>query len=66
MTDEKPDGVWIAYQTDIHLYDVRPFADELSALRHANQLGYYMSVLFVPFGESVEDTEKAQRSGAAS
>lgn len=45
---QRTDGVWVARDTTGET--VRPFAEEIDALRFANAEGY-LKVVFVPFGE---------------
>ena len=46
---QRTDGVWVARDTTGE--QVRPFAEEIDALRFANGEGYYLKVVFVPYGE---------------
>jgi hypothetical protein len=57
---EEPDGVWIAYYTDMS--DVVPFLSEIDCLRHAVDTS--MDVVFVKSGTSLRDADNVRRSSA--
>lgn len=53
-------GVWVSHSWDIGATDVRPHASEIEALRWVNAHGYG-SAMFLPFGETVEEVDRARR-----
>lgn len=55
-------GVWFVANPDWidgPGHEAAPYADELSALRAANDAGYWMRAWFVPFGSTLRDVMNA-------
>ena len=49
MNGAPMNGAWVARGADSSALHV--FAEEIDALRFANEQGYYMEVFLVPYGE---------------
>lgn len=50
----RPAGVWITAGWDMNWYDVRPWPNELEALRYINKDPYMgRQAYFIPFGEEL-------------